>query len=275
VAVLAVAFAAASLIRPTDALAAAGPLLVAPLVVRVWRRLWPLAAIVAGLAIGWAAWIVEAFARFDGLERLRLIAHATGSGLANALPENLHALDGPVLLCRPADSCAGIDPYAAWWLLLPILAVVGLLAAVRARCLAAGGLATASALTAAGLYLFYIDYAAPRFLLPAYGLLAIPVAGALVWLTGRRHAAGRALVYAAVAAAFLLHTSAQMDVLAGVTDRIIAKSRPSHDSWPTWRPFVADHHNPSQLRCPLKRWERPLAYQLERHVPALVQPATS
>jgi hypothetical protein len=31
----------------------------------------------------------------------------------------------------------------------------------------------------------------------------------------------------------------------------MAWSRSSHDSNPTWRPTVADHHNPGKVRCPL------------------------
>ena len=34
-------------------------------------------------------------------------------------------------------------------------------------------------------YLFMINYAAPRFLLPAYALLAVPVADGLAWLDHR------------------------------------------------------------------------------------------
>jgi hypothetical protein len=152
---------------------------------------------VAGLVAGWAAWIGEAFARFDGpVHRLRESAAGTGGGLVNSVPANLAAVDGPKLLCRPASECAGVDPAAAtWWVLLPVLVVAGLAVAARTGWLAAGGLATASAASFAAPYLLLLDYTSPRFLLPAYALLAVPVAGLLVWLTGlaaRRHPAGRA-----------------------------------------------------------------------------------
>jgi hypothetical protein len=211
-------FAAASLIRPTDALLVAGPLLVAPVVVRAWRRRWPLRALLAvtaGLSVGWAAWVAEAFARFDGpAERWRDSSGSTGSGFANSLPANIDALDGPRLLCGPVSACEGIEPIAAvWWFALPVLVAVGLVAAARSRWLRYGLLVSASAVVLAGPYLFYIDYAAPRFLLPSYGLLAIPVAGGLLWLTGLGRPQLRALTSAAVAGVLLVHVAVQQDVL--------------------------------------------------------------
>jgi hypothetical protein len=217
-----VAFALASLIRPTDALAAAGPALVAVLVVRGWRRRWPPLAVVAGLLAGWGAWSGEAFARFgDPVTRLRAGAESTGGGLVNALPATLHAVDGPSLLCRTAGDCAGVEPVAAaWWVLLPVLVAAGLAVAARTGWLAAGVLATVSAAGSAAPYLLLLDYAAPRFLLPAYGLLAIPVAGLLVWLTGLGRGRARALAVTAVAGAVLMHTVAQQQVLETVTGRM-------------------------------------------------------
>ncbi|HEY8473042.1 MAG TPA: hypothetical protein VIL37_10465 [Natronosporangium sp.] len=223
---IAVSFAAASLLRPTDALAAAVPVLAAPVVVRAWRRWWPPVAVAVGLAVGWLAWLIEAAVRFGGpAQRWHASAEATGGGLVNSVPEHLHALDGPLLLCEPADKCAGIDPLlAAWWLALPVLAVVGLVAAARAGWFAAGALAAAAGVAVAGGYLFYLDYAAPRFLLPMYGLLSIPVAGALVWLAGRRQAAARRAVLVGLLVAALVHASAQLVTLHEVTDRLLLAS---------------------------------------------------
>jgi hypothetical protein len=222
-----IAFAAASLVRPTDATFAAAPLLVvacaalarrpaqAPLVVRVWRRVTPAVAVGAGLFIGWAMWAVEAYERFGGpLERLRLMSLSTGSGFVNSLPANLAAVDGPSLLCRPASNCAGASPAAAaWWVLLPVLVAAGLVVAARTRWFGAAALATASAVLVAVPYLFLLDYTSPRFLLPAYALLMIPVAGLLVWLTGLGGRATRTMVTAAVVIVLLLHATAQQDVL--------------------------------------------------------------
>ncbi|HEV3505696.1 MAG TPA: hypothetical protein VG637_10505, partial [Actinomycetes bacterium] len=123
--------AAASLIRPTDALAVALPLMFVPLVVMAWLRLEPLVAMLVGLLVGWSAWIGEAYARFGGpLQRLRDGSETNQGGLVNSIPEHIDALDGPSVLCRPHDVCAGIEPGAAmWWFALPVLAAVGLVAA--------------------------------------------------------------------------------------------------------------------------------------------------
>jgi hypothetical protein len=171
--------------------------------------------VVVGLSAGWGAWVAEGLARFDGpLERWRDSSASTGSGFTNSLPANLDALDGPSLLCRPVSACAGVDPIAAvWWFALPVLVAVGLVVAARSHWLRYGLLATASALVLAAPYLFYIDYAAPRFLLPSYGLLAIAAAGGLLWLTGLGGSEVRALTSAAVAGALLAHLLVQQDVL--------------------------------------------------------------
>jgi hypothetical protein len=216
------AFAVASLIRPTDASFAAVPLLLTPLVVRGWRRPEPAVAVVGGLLVGWASWAGDAFARFGGpVERLRTMAESTGSGLANALPANLDAVDGPRLLCRPASDCAGIDPAAAaWWVLLPVLVAAGLAVAARTGWFGAGALATTSAVAFAVPYLLLLDYTSPRFLLAAYGLLAVPVAGLLVWLTGLGARPMRTVVTAAVVGVLLLHVAVQQEVLETVRGRM-------------------------------------------------------
>jgi hypothetical protein len=221
-----VAFAAASLLRPTDALATAGPLLLGPVLVRSWRRLRPLAAVVAGLLVGWSAWIVEAHTSYGGLvERLRSGGETNRSGLTFTLPEHLDALGGPVVLCRPHSVCDGVEPAASvWWFVLPVLAAVGLFAAARSRWLAVGLLATSAAVTVALPYIFLIDYAAPRFLLPTYGLLMIPAAAGLVLLTGLGKVELRAMAVTAVVAVMVIHIGVQLNVLAGASDRLVATS---------------------------------------------------
>lgn len=216
------AFALASLIRPTDASFAAVPLLLAPVVARRWRRPEPVLAVIGGLLVGWASWAGEAINRFGGpVERLRTMRESTGTGLTNALPANLDAVDGPRLLCQPASDCAGVNPAAAiWWVLLPVLVAAGLAVAARTGWFGAGALASASAVTFALPYLLLLDYTAPRFLLPAYGLLAVPAAGLLVWLTGLGGRPVRALATAAVVGVLLLHAIVQQDVLETVRGRM-------------------------------------------------------
>jgi hypothetical protein len=131
---VAVAFAAASLLRPTDSAALAIPLLLAPLVpagLRRRRYVPAVVAVAAGLAVGWAVWVAEAFIRFDNpLARLRAGAEVNDAGFGFILWRHLEAVDGPNLLCRPAQVCADVHwPEVAWWFVVPVLAVAGLLAA--------------------------------------------------------------------------------------------------------------------------------------------------
>jgi hypothetical protein len=151
-----------------------------------------LAWTVAGLAVGWGVWVIEAYARFGGpVARFSEASRINESGLTWSLPQHLDAVPGPYLLCRPHEVCTG-GPLSTvlWWLLLPFLVALGLFAARRVGALHATALAGACGLAAAGSYILLIDYAAPRFLLPTYGLLSIPVALGVLWVvvtvTGRR-----------------------------------------------------------------------------------------
>ena len=182
-----------TLVRPGDAVYLAVPLLAAVLVVRPWRRWQPAAAVVGGLVIGGAEWVIEAIVRFGGVfARLHAAgAEQSGFGLHFAVLDELKALNGPTL-CRPCTVGIRQPELDLWWLLLPVLVVLGVVAARRAgrRGSAQFGSALLPAvcgLCLAAQYLFMINYAAPRFLLPAYAVLAIPVADGLAWLiTGVR-----------------------------------------------------------------------------------------
>ena len=194
-----------TLVRPGDAVYLAAPLVLAA--VLVWRS-WPRAAVVAGgLVAGGAEWVVEAYARFGGIaSRLHAAgAEQGGFGLHFALPDELRALNGPTL-CRPCTIGVRYPELDLWWFLLPVLVALAILAA-RPRARGAWGdgsprsggsrgsspwastvLPTVCGLCVAGQYLFMINYAAPRFLLPAYALLAVPAADGLAFLiTGLSH----------------------------------------------------------------------------------------
>jgi hypothetical protein len=172
-----------TLVRPGDAVYLAVPLVLAALL--VWRS-WPLAAaVVAGLLAGGAEWVAEAYARFGGIaSRLHAAgAEQGGFGLHFALPDELRALNGPTL-CRPCTIGVRYPELDLWWFLLPVLVALAVLAARRA-----GGpdlrtvlLPAVCGLCVAAQYLFMINYAAPRFLLPAYSLLAVPAADGLAFL---------------------------------------------------------------------------------------------
>ena len=200
-----------ALVRPGDAVYLAIPLLAVTAASSGWPTWrwqdWPRrwsgpAVIVAGLVAGGAEWVIEAWVRFGGIgARLQAAgAEQSGFGLHFALLDELRALNGPTL-CRPCTigvRDAGLD---LWWFVLPALAGLGLLAAWRAgrnsggAGQSAGGAGERAALVRVALpamcglvlaaqYLFMIDYAAPRFLLPAYALLAIPAADGVAFLLG-------------------------------------------------------------------------------------------
>ncbi len=171
-----------TLVRPGDAVYLAAPLLLAVLAVRAWRR-WPLAAaVLAGLVAGGAEWAAEAYLRFGGVAaRLHQAgAEQGGFGLHFALLDELKALNGPTL-CRPCTVGVRDPELDLWWLALPALVALGIWGARRAGRAGSAVLPAACGLCLAAQYLVMIDYAAPRFLLPAYAVLAIPAADGLAF----------------------------------------------------------------------------------------------
>jgi hypothetical protein len=189
---LAAVIAAAALIRPGDAVFLVGVLIVAALAVPSWRH-WPvIVTVAAGAIAGAAEWIAEAYVRFGGLfERLHLAsAEQGGFGLRLGVWAELRAVNGPTL-CRPCTIGWRYPALSLWWLALPVLVVLGILAAREAGRLGSAALATACALGLAAQYLFGISYAAPRFLIPAYALAAIPVADLIAWIIAKTRPAER------------------------------------------------------------------------------------
>ena len=220
--------ATAALVRPGDAVFLSGALVVAVLAVPSWRR-WPLlVATVIGLAAGSAEWIAEAYLRFGSpLARLRDAgAEQGGFGFHLGIWDELRALNGPTL-CRPCTVGLRYPELSLWWLALPVLAILGVLAARRAGRLGSSLLAAACGLCIAFQYLFLIDYAAPRFLLPAYALLAIPVADALAWLIAGVSADTRPLTRALVVVGLAVQLLAQHLVL----DHEVAGTIAFHDDY--------------------------------------------
>ncbi|MEV5545641.1 hypothetical protein AB0L35_05780 [Streptomyces sp. NPDC052309] len=203
--------------RPTDAVWVTVPLLVLVLVRRHWRLLL---ALVGGLAAGGVQWVVEAYTGYGGLaERLHEASRIQGDlGWHIAVDDQLRSLGGRAL-CRP---CTGEMPHPVitlWWFVLPLLAVLGLVVAVRARRTARTLIPLACATTAALPYLFMIGYAAPRFLQPAYALLAIPVADALWHLVRAPGGRWRPVAATLVAIGLAGHLAVQLVVLVYTVDR--------------------------------------------------------
>jgi hypothetical protein len=211
---LAACMAFAALVRPGDAVFLAAPLAAAPLAVRSWRR-WQLpAATLAGLAAGGAEWVIEAYVRFGGpLARLHDAGGEQGGfGLHPAVWDELRAINGPTL-CRPCTVGWRQPELGLWWLALPVLVTLGVFAARRAGRLGAALLPAACGLCVAAQYLLLINYAAPRFLLPAYALLALPVADGLAGLVSGVRAQFRAPAAVAVGCCLALQLLAQHLVL--------------------------------------------------------------
>jgi len=214
--------------RPTDAVWACLPLLGLLVGARRWRRLRLLIALVAGLVAGAGEWVIEAYTSYGGLGRRLSDASRIQGGLGwhIAIGDQLRSLGGRAL-CRP---CTGPMPSPAltvWWYVLPLLAVLGLAAAVRSRRTASTLLLLACATTAGIPYLLMIGYAAPRFLLPVYALLAIPVADALVYLVTAPNRAWRPVTVTLVALGLAGHLAVQYAVLENTVDRTTA----AHQDW--------------------------------------------
>ncbi len=201
------------------------PLLVLALTVRHWRLL---VALLAGLASGAVEWVIEAYVSYGGLtERLNAASAIEGGlGWHVAVVDQLRSLGGRAL-CRP---CTGAMPNPAvdvWWLVLPVLAVVGLVVAVRARRTAATLVPLACAATAAFPYLFMIGYAAPRFLLPAYALVAIPVADGLIHLVTAPTGVWRRVAVTLLVVGLAGHLAVQLAVL----ERTVSRTNAQHRDW--------------------------------------------
>ncbi|MGW0290948.1 hypothetical protein, partial [Streptomyces tuirus] len=203
--------------RPTDAVYVAVPLLVLALARRHWRLLLALAA---GLAAGAVPWVIEAYLSHGGLgARLAEASRIQGGlGWQIAVDDQLRSLGGRAL-CRPCTGPMPTPLVTFWWFTLPVLAGLALVSAARARRLERTLVPLACATTAALPYLFMIGYAAPRFLQPAYALLAIPVADALWHLVTGPGRSWRPVAAALVALALAGHLTAQLAVLHGAVSR--------------------------------------------------------
>ncbi|MEU4969556.1 MULTISPECIES: hypothetical protein [Streptomyces] len=220
----AAALAAATLMRPNDTVWPVAVLLAAVLGARIKgrlskaRALRAAAALAGGVALGLLPWAVEARLRFGGvLERVRAAGEIQGGMRLHLSLDTVRrhaaALDGP-LLCRPCEGATVEWASAGWWLLIPPLVALGIDAARKDGRTALALLPTAAAGSVAVPYLFFMDYAAPRFLLPSYALLAPVVALGAGSVVRRARGARRlrVLVPAGTAVA-LLHLVLQLHQL--------------------------------------------------------------
>ncbi|MGW7068595.1 hypothetical protein ACWGII_39435 [Streptomyces sp. NPDC054855] len=228
----------AALMRPNDGAAVAVPLLAAALLVPAWRTRGRALAVAGGVLAGLLPWAVEAYVRFGGVRERLAAASEVQGGLRPlaAVEAQFTALDGP-LLCRPCTADQLRIVAAEWWLLLPVLVAAGLWATGRAGAPGAypvtkgavgaprGAvpratpreirpalrLAVIVAVCVALPYLLLVPYGAPRFLLPAHALLAVPAAFGLLALFGR----ARRAVTVVLAAALVAHLGVQLPLALG------------------------------------------------------------
>ncbi|WP_405574069.1 MULTISPECIES: hypothetical protein [Streptomyces] len=217
-----------ALMRPTDAVWVVLPLLVLLVCVPGWRHLRLLAALSAGLLVGAAEWVVEAYVSFGGLRtRMAEASRVQGDlGWNIAVGDQLRSLSGRTL-CRPCTSSMPDVAVLVWWCALPLLAALALAVAVRARRTARTLVPLACAFSVAVPYLFLIGYAAPRFLLPAYALLAVPVADGLLRLAVTPSGRRRPVAVTLLAIALAGHLAVQYAVLS----RAVERTTVSHAAW--------------------------------------------
>lgn len=185
-----VAFAAVALFRPTDSLLVSVPVLVCILLVRERRRIDTVVAVLVGEILGWLPWFIESFITFGGPVARWKAGSQTGiNGLHlsvqmfNVYPRLFGKMAVYCCYGAPASKAGPSSSIVvAWFVAIPILALLGLLAAAKLDRLAA---VAPVALSAAAFTLFYfvlLDYGSPRFILPILALLSIPVALGLVWV---------------------------------------------------------------------------------------------
>ena len=205
---------AAALVRPTDSLWLALPLAATAVLAARRRALLPVGVLLAALSLGWLPFVVEAVSSYGGLAaRLRTASAVQGGtrprfGVLIAL----RSVNGPTL-CRPCTHPVPVTGGLLW--LCGLVAVaVAVLAAGRDRRLRLTLLPAAAAGSLAVPYLFLVGYSAPRFLLPAYALVSLPVAEGLLAPLRRSTGRARTLATAGVAVVLLGLAAYQLLVLA-------------------------------------------------------------
>ena len=213
-----------ALVRPTDSVLVIAPLCAIALVVPRMRRLRVLAAVAVGELLGWLPWIIEGYLRFGGLvERLRA-AETSGTHGLDLRSSNLlifpRLLDGTPMYCcsggTPAD--AGPVPLAmtTWLAGVLVIAALGVIWSVSERRLPEMMLVCLPAGVLAAFYLLLPGFTALRFLLPAFAMVSLPVAFALVHAMRQWPRTAAVIVVAALVghvAPMLLVAERQMDAI--------------------------------------------------------------
>jgi hypothetical protein len=205
------------LIRPSDATWLTGALALGTIGIHggtARRRLLVGITLLIGLSLGWSEWVIEAYTSYGGfLHRLHEANVDNTPGLHFSLLTQARAINGPTL-CRPCVGPPVSTARIGWWFAVPPLLVIGLIRTRGTRRF--GPLALASAAGGALLleYVLTVAYAAPRFLLPSYALLSLPVAAGIAAIVRYRPRWWvNAALIAVVAAAIGTQIVTQNDVL--------------------------------------------------------------
>jgi hypothetical protein len=137
--------------------------------------------VIGGLVLGWSEWAIEAQASYGGFFHRLAQANAVNTpGAHFSLLTQASAVNGPTL-CRPCSQAVSV-PHVLWWFAIPPLIAIGLYTARRTLRFLPLLTATVAGTGLALEYVITVSYAAPRFLLPAYALLSLPVAAGILGL---------------------------------------------------------------------------------------------
>jgi hypothetical protein len=171
----AVTLGAMALVRPTEAVVAAGAIGLFVLLVRwtSWRLVLGLGA---GLVAGWLPWIVEMSIRFGGVTGALDAANSAGHLAVASVRDNVIAhLSFTYGRRKPP---AGGPPVEGllWWGALVVLSALGLRRRAGAPARSAALLATMGAVAFAVEYLVLVPIVEARFLIPAYAFAATAAA---------------------------------------------------------------------------------------------------
>ena len=234
------AVAVVALVRPGDLAPLVLALALAVIAHPAWRAraVALLAPAVVGTVAGVLPWVVEAQLRYGGtLARIHRAIATQGTGERFVPDYQLRAIDGP-LLCRPCHRATEPIPALGvlmWGAGLALVAVAVAFAIRRRRSRAADDTQAAEVTllpafvgaVSAIPYLFLVGYAAPRFLMPAYALLAIPAAQAVLLALSALPARPRLVAVAVTAVLIAGHIGVQTVWL----ERIIRTQQSSRDRW--------------------------------------------
>jgi hypothetical protein len=188
--------AACALVRPPDAVVMVIGVGVGVVLVR--RTAWRVVVAAAvGVAVGWLPWLIEMSIRYGGpvnaVRVAREISHLRGG--VGAYPA---LADGPLLGPDPTGGIAWAG--VLWWLGLVVLSIVALVRTVRQPTSSAIRIAVVTGGLLVMEYVTLIGGVAPRFLLPAIGMVSVTAGVGLADLLRR----GGAMVAVCILAATVL-----------------------------------------------------------------------